>query len=74
MSIETITKLHPEFVTDEQGRRRVVLSVEEYEALAEIWEDYRDAMDADEARESETDFVPVEQFVDELKQEGILEK
>ena len=61
-------KLHPEFVTDQDGHRRaVILPVEEFE---ELIEDLNDLAAAAERRGEPT--VPHEQVKAELKRDGCL--
>ena len=44
------TELHPQYITDESGKRvSVVLPIEEFQALAEHIEDMEDLADAREA-------------------------
>ena len=63
-----LTKLHPEYVTDEQGRRKaVILPIEEYD---ELLEDIDDLAVAAARRDEGT--VSHRKVVEELKESGIL--
>lgn len=63
-----------EFIVDRAGnRKRVILSIEEYERLVEAAEELEDLRLAEEARErmrrGEAEFVPWEEVRDEIGSE-----
>lgn len=75
MAVSTTSepRLHPQFVTDKDGKRQsVLLRIEEFNALMETLEDYLDARDAEAAIEAGGEPIPYEQFAAESRQEGLL--
>ena len=61
-------KLHPEYITDEEGHKRaVILPIEEFD---ELLEDMGDLACVAERREEST--VPHSQVVEDLKKSAIL--
>jgi len=63
------TRLHPQFLTDDKGRRKsVFLPAREFEALIDELEDLRDTVEADWilADTKPEDWIPLEQVKKEL--------
>jgi PHD/YefM family antitoxin component YafN of YafNO toxin-antitoxin module len=66
-------KPQPQYVVDDEGKRRaVLLSMEEYQRLLDALEDQLDAKDLDEAIAEGGDFVPYDQVQEGLLREGKL--
>jgi hypothetical protein len=69
-------RLHPQFVVDEKGERRsVLLSIEEFNAMLEEYENFADALALKEAIETSTpeDFEDWDEFSARLRAEGKIE-
>ena len=65
-----MARLHPEYVLDEQHRRKaVLLSVAEWDQVVDELEELDDIRAFDEAKAGPQDAVPLEQAVREI-QEG----
>ena len=66
--MDTATQLHPQYVTDESGKKTaVILPIDEYQ---ELLEDLEDLATAAERRDEPT--VSHEELVAELKRDGVL--
>ena len=64
-------KLHPQYVTDNNGERTgVILPLEEFRRMVEVLEDQLDATDLDDAAAKEKDFVPYDQVREDLRAES----
>ena len=62
---------HPDYVVDEnQNRKSVILSWEEWERIVEELEELEDIRAYDDAKAGPQDAVPFEQAVREIQQEG----
>ncbi|MCC6143726.1 MAG: hypothetical protein IT368_07955 [Candidatus Hydrogenedentes bacterium] len=63
-------QMTPEFVVDENGKKTgVYLSIEDFNKIMELLEDFADIIDYDEAMKEPGDAIPFEQFVRELEAE-----
>ena len=63
MSKVKLPELHPQYVTDKQGKKKVVqLPISEYQKLARFLEDIEDIVDLETARVKPEETVEISDF------------